>query len=236
MNPFMFKDEPKLYDVFPNYLEFGAALTAWWYKTKNKNKPSLQDCINFDIWYMSRNGKKFASSFLQNLYNEDIFTVVYDSSHHILVDSEDNRLGSYSYWSLNRDKLGLILSTLFDDIWSKLFKAFQTDYNPLQPYQITISDTSRYKPQVTTTATYKRDDKTYTFNSTDQVPTDTTDTTNIYTHEGQDENTRLLTRTGNIGNTTNQELIKQEIELWRDSLYNKIEKDLNKSLTLHIYG
>lgn len=115
----------------------------------------------------------------------------------------------------------------------------------------------------TTTGTYSDSDKLtshntgntdsiYAFNSTENpVPTDksvgtedssrsgsgsNSGTKNITTDYGSKRNiTRNLTRKGNIGNTTKQELIERELRL-RDTLVYKIMfKDLNELLTRSVY-
>ena len=56
------------------------------------------------------------------------------------------------------------------------------------------------------------------------------------TVEGTDRRRiRQLTRLGNIGNLTSQQLITQEIELWRWSLIQQVPNDVKDFLTLPVY-
>ena len=49
----------------------------------------------------------------------------------------------------------------------------------------------------------------------------------------QDE--RVLTRKGNIGVTTTQQMMQSEIELWKWNFYRSVFKDIDSVLTLKIY-
>ena len=115
----------------------------------------------------------------------------------------------------------------------------------------------------TTTGTYSDSDKLnshntgntdsiYAFNSTENpVPTDksvgtedsarsgsgsNSGTKNITTDYGSKRDiTRNLTRKGNIGNTTKQELIERELRLRDNLVYKIMFKDLNELLTRSVY-
>jgi hypothetical protein len=71
------------------------------------------------------------------------------------------------------------------------------------------------------------------------VDTDTIDKTKtsaitIDNHSTNDR-TRTSTHSGNIGNLTTQQLMKQEIELWKWNFINNVLADLSEFLTLPIY-
>lgn len=71
------------------------------------------------------------------------------------------------------------------------------------------------------------------------VDTDTIDKTKtsaitVDSHSGNDR-TRISTHSGNIGNLTTQQLMKQEIELWRWNFINNVLADLCEFVTLPIY-
>ena len=78
-----------------------------------------------------------------------------------------------------------------------------------------------------------------------ETGTDTTDRTNTdtynrsYTETGTDTtagtSSRKLTRTGNIGTNTFQNLLQQERNLWMYNFFEKIFKDVDSVLTLPIY-
>lgn len=97
----------------------------------------------------------------------------------------------------------------------------------------------------------------YGFNSTNAVASDTADNTtsnqetrnltrletpNISesdsgTSSGTEsgEFSRTLTRKGNIGVTTSQQLLQSEISLWQWSFFNQVFEDIDKILTLQVY-
>lgn len=64
-------------------------------------------------------------------------------------------------------------------------------------------------------------------NRTDKVVEDTMDTL-----EGKEDITR--TRTGNVGQNSYQELIKQEFDLWRWNFFTQVFEDVDKYLTLSV--
>lgn len=78
-----------------------------------------------------------------------------------------------------------------------------------------------------------------------ETGTDTTDRTNTdtynrsYTETGTDKtagkSSRKLTRTGNIGTNTFQNLINQERDLWKWNFYEKVFQDVDSVLTIPIY-
>ena len=78
-----------------------------------------------------------------------------------------------------------------------------------------------------------------------QTGTDTTDHTNTdtynrsYTETGTDTtagtSSRKLTRTGNIGTNTFQNLIQQERNLWMYNFFEQVFKDVDSVLTIPIY-
>lgn len=117
----------------------------------------------------------------------------------------------------------------------------------------TVSDTGT----VSDSGTNSTDTGVFGFNSTEDVPSDTasgtnsnqetrnltrTETPNISEVEtGTDsgtesgEHSRTLTRRGNIGVTTSQQLLQSEIELWQWSFFNQVFEDLDRVLTLQVY-
>lgn len=78
-----------------------------------------------------------------------------------------------------------------------------------------------------------------------ETGTDTTDHTNTdtynrsYTETGTDttagKSSRKLTRTGNIGTNTFQNLINQERDLWKWNFYEQVFRDVDSVLTIPIY-
>jgi hypothetical protein len=69
---------------------------------------------------------------------------------------------------------------------------------------------------------------------TDTVDKTKTSAISVDTHSGNNR-IRTSTHTGNIGNLTTQQLMKQEIELWKWNFINNVLADLSEFLTLPIY-
>lgn len=77
-----------------------------------------------------------------------------------------------------------------------------------------------------------------TDNLTDLETRNTTDTTtrNLTDAEtGETETVRELTRSGNIGVTTSQQMIQSSIDLWQWNFYNQVFEDLDTLLTISTY-
>ena len=133
----------------------------------------------------------------------------------------------------------------------------ETDFTNNQTNNSTTQNKNNLSQTDTSTVqnTSNVDMQTYGFNSSTAVDKDknssTDDTTNNYTSSSEntmnttnentlseivDNNTkRTLNRSGNIGVTTNQTMIKQERALWDWNYYNTVFKDIDNLLTLSIY-
>lgn len=75
-------------------------------------------------------------------------------------------------------------------------------------------------------------------NRTDYNTTDTNTGTETTTHAGTDtdETVRELTRSGNIGVTTTQQMLQSEIELWQWDFFNDVVfPDIDRLLTIQVY-
>ena len=82
---------------------------------------------------------------------------------------------------------------------------------------------------ITNTGTQKN-----TSTDTDTVDKTRTSAITVDSHNGNDR-TRNSTHSGNIGNLTTQQLMKQEIELWQWNFIQNVLADLSEFLTLPIY-
>ena len=69
---------------------------------------------------------------------------------------------------------------------------------------------------------------------TDTVDKTKTSAITVESHSGNDR-TRTSTHSGNIGNLTTQQLMKQEIELWKWNFVQNVLADLSEFVTLPIY-
>ena len=98
-----------------------------------------------------------------------------------------------------------------------------------------MSDATTYN---TTDAETRNMSDATTFNTTDLETRNMTDTetrnTTDTTNGGSDE-ARTLTRSGNIGVTTNQQMLQSEIELRKWNFFLSVFNDIDSMLTLSIY-
>lgn len=171
--------------------------------------------------------------------------------------------GSLTQGALNRICIALIAQ--FFDKWGKEWATRTLQYNPIQNYKMTEQMTDDEKvteygrtntrtddlSEVTTPdLTTEEASKIYGFNSssgvddkkvtTDSSGTTTTDNTGTVTDaaSGTDTETRnyTLTREGNIGVTTSQQMIESERELWKWDFFNDVVfPDIDSVFTLKIY-
>lgn len=117
------------------------------------------------------------------------------------------------------------------------------------------TDTMTYGQQIVTDDTISQ--YNYGFNSTEQVPTHVQKDDNAETHSGTDKdvidtditsagtddtvdndtiNEQIQrTRSGNIGQTSYQDLLRQEFELWRWNFYTQVFNDVDRFLTLSVF-
>ena len=129
------------------------------------------------------------------------------------------------------DKTASIIVSKFGDKWNRLYDAFITRvYNPIENYSMTESEKTNSKVKVTSSGTAG----TYGFNSDTSVPTGESSTET--TSEGNaDDNNRTLTRSGNIGVTTSQQMLKSEIELRKWNFANMLYDDVDSICCLCLY-
>lgn len=163
----------------------------------------------------------------------------------------------------DRKTISALVYARFRTQWSRLWATMNPNYEPLTNYQMTEDETGNHTdtrtPDITRkhTGTDKNEGDSHVnnqsnlwgFNSDTSVPADMSDgdttvnTTNTRdltdTETGTDttagQNTRKLTRTGNIGTNTFQNLLQQERNLWMYDFFEQIFKDVDSVLTIPIY-
>ena len=150
---------------------------------------------------------------------------------------------------LEKSFVATTILALCNTNWSKEWATLAAQYNPIENYSMTEEMTddetvSEYGKVNTREDNLKDESKTavYGFNSTD--PTDTgageTSRTGVVTDRdsGEDTHTRnyTLTRSGNIGVTTSQQMLQSERDLWKWNFFRDVVfPDLDRILTLQIY-
>lgn len=129
------------------------------------------------------------------------------------------------------DKTASIIVSKFGDKWNRLYDTFITKvYNPIENYSMTETEKTNSKVKVISSGTAG----TYGFNSDSSVPTGESSTET--TSEGNaDDNNRELTRSGNIGVTTSQQMLESEIELRKWNFTDMLYQDVDSICTLSIY-
>lgn len=144
----------------------------------------------------------------------------------------------------------------YTDKWNKLYSAIiSSDYEPLENYNmeqvetpdITREKTVDVKTKMTTSSSGDSSNGVYGFNSATPVPSTEAEASTEVTVEGSNEDnvshdvdtetgTRELTRHGNIGVTTSQQMLESEIELRsKNNFMLMILNDVSKILCLSVY-
>ena len=118
----------------------------------------------------------------------------------------------------NRTLISNILWAMFGIQWTRLWATMKpAEYDPLTNYQMQETMEGTDTTDHTKTDTYNR---SYT-----ETGTDTTAGTS----------SRKLTRTGNIGTNTFQNLLQQERSIWMYDFFEQVFKDVDSVLTIPIY-
>ena len=169
------------------------------------------DADYFDIDYMGKSGQKWISNVIKS------FAFTFNQE-------------SFISFSNYEERLGRTIIQRFAEKWEKLLYAFSIEYNPIHNYDMEENE------KVATDFEVKDNTDNFAtgFNSNDSVPT--TNDKNTITSKGDwDKNKRNLTRSGNIGVTTSQQMLQSEIDLRKYNLIEQIYRDLDSLLTLSIY-
>lgn len=138
--------------------------------------------------------------------------------------------------------------------WKKIFDALMTQYNPLENYsmleertpELTTKETENVNTEVTTNRETNASSKYKGFNASDPVTITTTDGKEDVTTSGASadnethrvtENTgkETLTRSGNIGVTTSQQMLESEFKVRQYDFYKMVYNDIDSILCLSIY-
>lgn len=144
----------------------------------------------------------------------------------------------------------MILYKRFGVKWDKLFTALNTEYNPLENYSMDETRT----PNLTDETKNTGDDKTSAnldntttsyvvgYNTANEKESGKTtsngNATNNYskvdynsTHTSKHTGTEHITRTGNIGVTTSQQMLQSEFEVRQYDFYQGIYNDIDEFIT-----
>lgn len=143
-------------------------------------------------------------------------------------------------------RIGKIAYSRFGDNWEAIYKAyFATPYRPLENYDMEQVRTPLL--DTTNTTTRKQDTKVETGGTTSVVPFNSTTPTQTSASTGESETTEektkneiegkveergtdTLTRHGNIGVTTSQQMLQSELDLRKLDFQKLIFRDIEKIL------
>lgn len=192
----------------------------------NNNNVAL---LNQD-YYLSHSGDKYVSPFVEKLYDDGKTATEITSFVSSIVY---NRFGAK---------------------WKKIYDALMTEYNPLENYSmeeertpdLTEEETQNEKSDVTTERETSATNSYKGFNANDPIVVNKTDgdettttsgakldneVTKSTTHTG----TETLTRAGNIGVTTSQQMLESEFKVRQYDFYKMIYNDIDSVLCLSVY-
>lgn len=167
----------------------------------------------FNTYFLSLYGNRKISSYIKTLYSRN------------LSQSEiDNQVRA-------------IIASRFEDKWSRLWELWNKEYDPLQPFDITLTETSSDKlDTIKDKSTYIDNDSVYGFNSTEASPSDKSSGSTDREYARDITRGRDYSRKGNIGNITKQELVKQEREVLQYQIIDTIFKDIASVLVRASFG
>lgn len=181
-------------------------------------------------YYLQHSNDKFLSPFAEKLFNDG---------------KTNQEIANFT---------ATICANRFATKWKKIYDALMTEYAPLENYSmeeertpdLTFEDTENVKSDVKTSRTTNAESKYKGFNATEPVTITTTDgtedvetsgakldneTSKVTTHTGSE----TLTRKGNIGVTTSQQMLESEFKVRQYDFYKMIYNDIDSVLCLGIY-
>lgn len=170
---------------------------------------SVEDAKTLDLDYYLNHGQRSISPLYEQLINQ--------------------QANNEAFNALN--KLADIIYLKFKDKWNRIYDAYiKSIYKPLENYSMT--EVEKTNTKVTSTDNTKGG--SYGFNSDVSVPVSDSNSTSVVEGNGED-NKRELTRSGNIGVTTSQQMLESELQLRKYNFYEELFKDVNSVVTLSIY-
>ena len=170
---------------------------------------------------------------------------------------EQQKIYDVSTWESDSKVLAMrMLINKFALSWNKIWDALTTNYKPLENYDMEQTETpditkernTKSNTKITNTNEIETSQQNvFGFNSSDAVPSTSQEGSNTTTTEGnEDDNntweeetetgTRGLTRHGNIGVTTSQQMLLSEVDLRTKTIFTDIVlKDVDSMLCLMVY-
>lgn len=157
-------------------------------------------------------------------------------------------------FSIRVTRMATIIYNRFATKWKKIYDALMTSYNPLENYSmeevrtpnLTTKETTNENTDInvnretTASNSYKgfNSDNPVLVNKTDgneDVTTTGAEEVNEIVKESEHKGTETLTRSGNIGVTTSQQMLESEFKVRQYDFYKMIYNDIDSVLCLSIY-
>lgn len=198
---------------------------------------------SLDIDYIyNRSGDKKISRLLEHIYSG--FVVDDNQQFAILQCGKMVTFTDKEFFDeFNKRVVTDIISIKYYNKWAKSYDALMTEYKALNPYNMEVTDgleinrTSASESGSSSESTYN--DNTYAFNSSEPTPTSSGNSTDSGSTTSSrtdiDKHKRNLTRSGNIGNKSAMQLLKEELEFRKNLIVEEIYSDLDKVLTRNHY-
>lgn len=152
---------------------------------------------------------------------------------------EDNKISQNDVLTISN-----LLLNRFGRNWTKLWNTLLLEYNPINNYDMEETENLVIDEVINNSGessnTSEIDSNRYAFDSETPTPTEGQRQTgsNEFSDNGTRNNThvRELTRKGNIGVTTSQQMITAERDLWVWDFFKTVFKDVDSVLTVPIFS
>ena len=195
------------YELFFSYLNSEGIVPTYLYPyvADEDDYVDLDKLIQLDNLVVTTYGLRRISRYLSRI-------TVHDEEHDTYTDDP------VILWKFMLSK--------FNEKWQRLYDALFAEYNPIDNYNMVEDENAQ-------TQVHNESDqgvKTYGFNSTDPVPTGEGHVESDMTGDF-DKNHRKMTRKGNIGVTTSQKMVSEEIELRKHQFIDIVITDIGEFLT-----
>lgn len=147
-------------------------------------------------------------------------------------------------------QLAGIIWAYFGEAWTRKYNALMAEYNPLENYNMTEEEDNEIIDDATTGVTGSSANNSTSVNSTHSVygynssSASPSESDSATTSQNTDINTdydntrtidRTLTRSGNIGVTTSQQMLESELALRAYRFFEEVYKDVDRIVALPIY-
>lgn len=186
------------------------------------------DSSAFDTYFALRVGDRIASNSLQFFVNDDG-----------IVAGEKLTLLAKTIYNINKIS------------WKNIYRDLTVEYNPIEntDYTETVKDRGGSSGSASTSSSgsgSSSDSVTngkYAFNSTESVPDTTSSSSGSNSSSaasssqsfGSTNNDREIRKHGNIGVTTNADMIISDLDIWKNKIADKFISDICDIIALSIY-